>query len=153
MHVAQGTDGARPANGNDVRDASALRFFLYDLCDDGVTCPPNRLLVEDSSTLAVIVGSLVQIGAIAVAATAVTILWRRYDRASPALRRTLAPVYLTSTIVIVGVMRANSSDTAEAEPGRPCGTLDIILCTSASSAGGQSSASWEARGTSCLQCM
>ena len=55
------------------------------------------------STLAVIVGSLVQIGAIAVAATAITILWRRFDRASPALRRTLAPVYLTSTIVIVSL--------------------------------------------------
>ena len=75
-----------------------------DLCDEGVTCPSNRLLVEDSGTAAVIVGSLVQIGAIAVAATAITILWRRYDRASPALRRTLAPVYLTSTIVILSLL-------------------------------------------------
>ena len=75
-----------------------------DLCDEGVTCPSNRLLVEDSHTAAVIVGSLVQIGAIAVAAMAITILWRRYDRASPALRRTLAPVYLTSTIVILSLL-------------------------------------------------
>ena len=84
--------------------ASLLVSPGSDFCEDGAGCPPNRLLVDDSATGETVVNLVVQLGAIAVAAAAVAILWRRFDRATPAVRRTLAPVYVTATVVIASIL-------------------------------------------------
>jgi PAS domain S-box-containing protein len=76
-----------------------------DLCGQA-DCPENRLLVTEADTVAAVIHAVVQLGAIAIAATTIGVLVGRYRRASPAHRRSLAPVYLASALTLLALLLA-----------------------------------------------
>jgi PAS domain S-box-containing protein len=71
-------------------------------CDD---CPRNVLLIHDSDTAANALGYVQRSAGIALIVTALYLLWSRVRAATPALRRTLLPVFVTATasILLLGV--------------------------------------------------
>jgi PAS domain S-box-containing protein len=77
-----------------------------ELCGEPGSCPPNRLLAAESETATTAIESAIQVVAIAVAAAAIAVLVRRFHRATPALRRSLLPVYLASGLTIVALLLA-----------------------------------------------
>jgi signal transduction histidine kinase len=71
-------------------------------CDD---CPDNVLLIHDSNTAANVLGYVQRSAGIALILVALYLLWSRVRAATPALRRTLLPVFVTATasILLLGV--------------------------------------------------
>jgi signal transduction histidine kinase len=71
-------------------------------CED---CPRNVLLVHDSDTAATTIGYVQRTAGIALIVIALYLLWSRVRAATPALRRTLLPVFVTATasILLLGV--------------------------------------------------
>jgi signal transduction histidine kinase len=71
-------------------------------CDD---CPRNVLLVHDSGTATDVIGYVQRGAGIALIVIALYLLWSRVKAATPALRRTLLPVFVTATasIVLLGI--------------------------------------------------
>jgi signal transduction histidine kinase len=67
-------------------------------CDD---CPPNVLLVHDSQTASDVIGHVQRGVGIALILTALYLLAHRVWKATPALRRTLLPVFASATVAIV----------------------------------------------------
>jgi signal transduction histidine kinase len=66
-------------------------------CDD---CPRNILLIHDSDTAANAIGYVQRGAGIALIVIALYLLWSRVRAATPALRRTLMPVFVTATASI-----------------------------------------------------
>ncbi len=64
-------------------------------------CPRNVLLVHESETAATAIGYVQRTAGIALIATALYLLWSRVRVATPALRRTLLPVFITATASIL----------------------------------------------------
>jgi PAS domain S-box-containing protein len=81
--------------------AYVVVFLLYPLTalfDPDVSCegcPDNVLLIESSNVLTNVFGALFGAGAVVVVVALVVILLRRWHAAGPALRRALAPVFVT----------------------------------------------------------
>jgi PAS domain S-box-containing protein len=67
-------------------------------CDD---CPRNVLLIHDSETAASAIGYVQRGAGIALIVIALYLLWSRVKAATPALRRTLLPVFVTATASIL----------------------------------------------------
>jgi PAS domain S-box-containing protein len=67
-------------------------------CDD---CPRNVLLIHDSETAANAIGYVQRGAGIALIVIALYLLWSRVKAATPALRRTLLPVFVTATASIL----------------------------------------------------
>ncbi|HYY31988.1 MAG TPA: PAS domain-containing protein [Gaiellaceae bacterium] len=66
-------------------------------CD---TCPENKFVLMDSHVAGSIVGILFIVIGLAICGATIWVLARRWRAASPPLRRTLAPVFITSAIAI-----------------------------------------------------
>jgi signal transduction histidine kinase len=67
---------------------------------EGATCPDNLLATVSAQGLANVLGAVYAIGAGALAVVVAIRLFRRWRRASPALRRSLNPVVLTAGVLI-----------------------------------------------------
>jgi PAS domain S-box-containing protein len=80
---------------------AAPALFLVDdeaaMCAD---CPENVFLVSRQETLASVIEVALEGVAVAITIAIVAILARRWRRATPALRRALAPVFGTATLAI-----------------------------------------------------
>jgi PAS domain S-box-containing protein len=110
---------AYPLGRLDARGTRWLVVFAYaslsldvvgllfdDLRSDCADCPPNAFLIEHVDALAMARGGSITVVSLAVLAITVGILVRRWRRATPALRRTLAPVYFSSGAVFVLLLLA-----------------------------------------------
>ena len=103
--------------------AYAVVFLLYPLTalfDPDVSCdgcPDNVFLVEQNDALANVFGGLFGVAAAAVVVALVVILVRRWRAAGPALRRALAPVFVTGCafflLLAASVLVAAVSETGE----------------------------------------
>jgi PAS domain S-box-containing protein len=93
--------------------AAFYDLFSEDTCDG---CPRNVLFVTDSSAGRTIAGIVAAAGAGFVLLGTAAVLYRRWRAASPPLRRTLAPIFITSaaTLALIGVAIAVSFISTEA---------------------------------------
>jgi PAS domain S-box-containing protein len=93
-----------------------LGLLVDDLRGECADCPANAFLIEHVDALATARVAAITAVTLAVLAATVAILVRRWRRATPALRRTLVPVYASAGAVFVVLLLAFSlgqaSDTA-----------------------------------------
>ncbi len=83
-------------------------------CDD---CPESAFLVADRSGLAQMVNVAVALGAAALSAFVFMRLVKRYQEATPPLRRVIGPVYLFTLIALVGLVASSLVGTFDADAG------------------------------------
>jgi PAS domain S-box-containing protein len=88
-------------------------MFSADTCDG---CPRNVLLASESETARTILGVVAVLGAGFVLVGTALVLLRRWRAASAPLRRTLAPIFLTSagTLALIGLAIAVSFVSSDA---------------------------------------
>jgi PAS domain S-box-containing protein len=87
--------------------AALYKLFDPETCEG---CPRNVIFLTDSSTGRRIAGVLAVAGAAFVLLGTAAVLYRRWRAASPPLRRTLAPIFVTSaaTLFLIGLAIAVS---------------------------------------------
>src|SRR3954465_10806000 len=93
--------------------AAFYNLFNSDTCEG---CPRNIFFVTDSSVGRMVAGVLAVAGAGFVLLGTAAVLYRRWRAASPPLRRTLAPIFITSaaTLFFIGLAIAVSFVSSEA---------------------------------------
>ena len=125
----------------------------------GCPCPRNLLFVRDDMSVHSALMNAHRLGGIAIAAGVATVLVRRWQSASPLLRRALAPILVTggATAALLAAMliadQASAGITTEPPVGRAGGArhraarLPRSACSRRASRGSGSASSWSSWAT------
>ena len=102
-----------------------LAISLFDptpipTCED---CPESAFLIEDDPTLANAAAIAFGLAAATTGLVALMLLVRRYEAATPPLRRVLGPVYFFSFVALVGLIAGSVLGTFDATAGR---TVELV---------------------------
>jgi PAS domain S-box-containing protein len=76
-------------------------MLVNDLNENYPGAPENVFLVSENRTVSTVIETLVQISALLLIAGVIVVLARRWRRATPALRRVLAPVFATFGVTVL----------------------------------------------------
>jgi signal transduction histidine kinase len=105
--------------------AASVPFFEFDEgCSPG-PCPENAVLLSRDETVSAAIEATISVAAVALLAAAIVLLIRHWQKATPPLRRALAPVLLTGGAMIFLLASMVVVTAVSEEAARPLNWLGL----------------------------